>query len=176
MNNANAPFSFSAAFSTLQNTGGSAFSPDGTTLYGAFNVAANSSPAPPANSSTLLISNPSNLAIRLGIRLPENIVAKMVMTSDGTNAWSLSQSGLIYLPLSTLYQYPILSVNSTQVFLTQNPCNPGLAQATVNVSNIGGGKLTYAVTTINSALTAQVSTGVAPSTITFTMEPGRLTM
>ena len=174
MNNANAPFSFPTTFSTLQNVGGSVFSPDGKTLYGAFNVAASSTPLPPPNSSTLLISDPSNLAISLGIRLPENIVAKMVLTSDGANAWSLSQSGLIYLPLSTLRRSPIISVDSTQVFLTQNPCNPGLAQGALRVSNVGAGKLTYAVTTVNSALTAQVSSGVTPSTVTFTMEPGRL--
>jgi len=170
MNNANAPFSLST-FSTPQNTGGSVFSPDGTTIYGAFNVAASTTPLPAPNSSTLLVSDATNLAIRLGIRLPESIVAKTVMTSDGSNAWGLSQSGLIYLPLSTLYQHPILAVDSTQVFLTQNPCTPGIAQGTVHVSNIGGGKLTYAVATINSALTSQVSTGVAPSAIAFTMPP-----
>ena len=175
MNNANAPFAFNTAFSTAQNSGGSVFSPDGTTIYGAFNTAASTTLLPAPNSSTLLIANPSNLAIQLGIRLPENIVAKMVMSSDGTNAWALSQSGMIYLPLSTLYTYPILAVDSTQVFLTKNPCTPGLAQATVNVSNIGGGKLTYAVATINAALSAQVSTGVAPSAITFTMEERSVT-
>ncbi len=37
------------------------------------------------------------------------------------------------------------------------------------------GKLTYAVTTISPTLTAAVSSGVAPSNITFTMEPGRVT-
>src|SRR5262249_55096842 len=47
-NNANAPFSFTAAFNTLQNIGGSVFSPDGTTLYSAFNTAANTTPAPPS--------------------------------------------------------------------------------------------------------------------------------
>ena len=177
MNNANAPFSFSAPFSAVQNAGGSVFSPDGTTIYGAFNVAAAATPTllPVPNSSTLLVSDPGNLAIKLGIRLPESIVANMVMTSDGANAWGLSQSGLIWLPLSTLYQYPILAVDTTQVFLTRNPCNPGVVQCTVRVSNIGGGKLTYAVATINSALTAQVSTGVAPSTITFTMAQRNVT-
>jgi YVTN family beta-propeller protein len=174
MNNANAPFSFPTTFSTLQNVGGSVFAPDGKTIYGAFNVAANSTPLPPPNSSTLLLSDSTNLAISLGIRLPENIVAKMVMTADGGNAWSLSQSGLIYLPLSTLHRSPIISVDSTQVFLSQNPCNPGLAQGTVRVSNAGSGRLTYAVTTVNSALTSQVSTGLTPSAVTFTMEPGRL--
>ncbi len=174
MSNANAPFSFAAAFNTAANIGGSAFSPDGTTLYGAFNVAATSNPPAPSNSSTLLLSDPNNLGIRLGIRLPESIVAKVVITADGSNAWSLSQSGLIYLPLSTLYSYPIIAPDSTQVFLTQNPCNPGLAQATLKINNLGAGKLTYAVTTVSSALTTSVSSGVAPSTIQFTMEPGRL--
>jgi len=171
MNNANAPFSFSAVFSTVANVGGSVFSPDGTTLYGAFNVATTGAPL---NSSTLLYSDPNNLAIHLGIRLPESIVAKVVISADGSKAWSLSQSGLIYLPLSTLNSYPIIAPSSTQVFLSQNPCSPGLAQGTVTINNLGAGKLTYAVTTISSALTASVSSGVAPSTITFTMEPGRL--
>jgi YVTN family beta-propeller protein len=174
MNNANAAFPFTAAFSTRQNIGGSVFTPDGKSILGAFNVAAFTNPPAPSNSSTLLVTDPLNLGVTLGIRLPESIVAKMVMSSDGANAWSLSASGLIYLPWSTLYKYPILAPSSAQVFLSQNPCNPGLAQATVQMTNLGAGKLTFAVTTINSALTSSVSSGVAPSTITFTMEPGRL--
>ena len=174
MNNANAPFSFSAVFSTRQNVGGSVFTPDGKSVLGAFNVAAFSNPPAASNSSTLLVADSTNLGIGLGIRLPESIVAKMVMTSDGANAWSLSASGLIYLPWSTLHNFPILTPSSTQVFLTRNPCNPGLAQATLQMGNTGAGKLTFAVNTISAALTTSVSTGVAPSTITFTMEPGRL--
>ena len=134
----------------------------------------NANPAPPSNSSTLLFTDPNNLAITLGIRMPESIVAKILVTADGSNAWSLSQSGLIYLPLSTLNDYPIIQPSTTQVFLSQNPCNPGLAQGTVQIRNAGGGKLTYAISTISSALTTAVSSGLAPSSIIFTMEPGRL--
>ena len=71
------------------------------TLYSAFNTAANSTPTPPPLASTLLINDPTNLGIRLGIRLPESIVAKMVMLSDGSEAWGLSDSGMIHLPLGT---------------------------------------------------------------------------
>jgi hypothetical protein len=126
MNNANAPFSFNLTFSTRQNTGGSVFTPDGKTLYGAFNTATFTNPPPPTSASVLLVANPTNLGITLGIKLPESIVAKMVITPDGANAWSLSASGLIYLPLSTLYTYPIISSSTSQVFLSENPCNPGL--------------------------------------------------
>lgn len=173
--NANAPFSFTATFSVAQNLGGSVFSPDGTLIYSAFNVAAftGTNPPPKSNSSTLLINDSQNLGIQLGIRMPESIVSKMLISSDGTNAWSLSASGLIYLPLSTLYNYPIIQPETTQVFLSSDPCHRGLSAGSLKINNIGKGKVTFAVTTTHSSLAMQASSGVAPSTLTFTMDPGR---
>ncbi len=173
-NNANAPFTFANSFSAAQNVGGSVFSPDGSTIYSAFNIAAFTANPPPAPiSSTLLINTASNLGIQLGIRLPESIVAKMLITADGTNAWSLSTSGLLYLPLSTLYNYPIIQPSTTQVFLASDPCHRGIASGTLTVNNLGKGKLTFAVTSTHSSLAMLASSGLAPSTITFTMDPGR---
>jgi hypothetical protein len=106
--------------------------------------------------------------------MPESIIAKMVMTSDGADAWGLSESGLIHLPLSQLYTYPIIQPETTTVFLANDPCNPGIASATLNINNIGQGKLTFSVPSSGSALIAQATSGVAPSSITFTMEPGRI--
>ena len=173
MNNANAPFPFTANFNTRQNIGGSVFSPDGSTVIGAFNVTPFSNPAAATNASTMLISDSRNLGIQLGIKLPESIVAKVVITADGSKAWSLSESGMLYLPLSQLYSSPLLVPETTQVFLAVDACNPGLAQATLKINNLGKGKLTFSVATISNALVASVKSGVAPSSITFTMEPGR---
>jgi len=172
---ANSPFPFPAgSFNVQQNVGGSAFSPDGAILYSAFNVAATSQPAPRPQSSILMISDGTNLGIRLGIKLPESIVARMVITSDGEQAWGLSESGLIYMPLGKLYDYLILQPETTQVFLATDLCNQGIARGTVRVSNLGKGKLTFSVPALGTnALVAQVSSGVAPATITFMTEPGR---
>jgi YVTN family beta-propeller protein len=175
-NTANAPFVISATnntFSTLQNVGGSTFSPDGETLYSAFNTAAFTQPAPRPQSSVLLISNPRNLFIKLGIKIPESIIARMVITSDGASAWGLSESGLIHLPLSTLYDYPIIMPESNTVFLAQDECNKGISRGALRINNIGTGKLTFNVPNTGAALVTQVSSGVAPSTITFVMESGR---
>jgi YVTN family beta-propeller protein len=173
-NNANAPFTFTNTFSAAQNVGGSVFSPDGTLIYSAFNVAAFVANPPPAPiSSTLLINDARNLGIQLGIRMPESIVSKMVITSDGTRAWSLSASGLIYLPLSTLYNYPIIQPASTEVFLAQDPCHRGISNASVMINNAGKGKLTFSVTSTHSSLAMQATSGLAPSALTFTMDPGR---
>ncbi len=72
MNTANMPFLFNGNFNTLQNVGGSAFTADGKTLYSAFNSAPFTQPATRAQASTLLISDPRNLSISLGIKLPEH--------------------------------------------------------------------------------------------------------
>ncbi|MCL5743666.1 MAG: hypothetical protein M1541_07035 [Acidobacteria bacterium] len=176
-NVANVPFPLStsttATFNLLQNLGGSAFSPDGETLYSAFNVAPFSQPATRPQASTLLISSSRHLGARLGIKIPESIIAKMALTSDGADAWGLSESGLIHLPLGTLYDYPILQPETTTVFLAVDACNRGLASSTLRITNAGKGKLTFSVPDTTAALVAQASSGVTPSAITFTLEPGR---
>jgi DNA-binding beta-propeller fold protein YncE len=173
-NIANAPFPMANNFNTQSQIGGSIFSADGTTIYSAFNVAANATPAPPSNSSTLLVGDPANLGIRLGIKLPENIIAKIVQLSDGSEAWGLSDSGMVHLPLGKLYNYPILAPETTQVFLAMDDCNHGLAQATLHINNLGKGKLTFSVASgTNAAVEYSIQSGLAPSTITFTMDPGR---
>ena len=173
-NNANAPFTFANAVNTTQNVGGSVFSPDGTTIYSAFNTAANTTPTPPPLASTLLVGDPTNLGIHLGINLPESIVAKMVILSDGSQAWGLSDSGILHMPLGNLYTYPIIAPATTDVFLASDDCNRGVASGTLQINNAGQGRLTFSVATnTSSALVYSQSSGLAPATITFTLEPGR---
>ncbi len=176
-NTANVPFPLSTAatvtFNSTQNMGGSVFTPDGATLLSAFNVAPATTPASRPQASTLLISNPRNLAVRLGIKIPESVVAKMAILSTGDEAWGLSESGLIHLPLATLYDYPILQPETTTVFLASDDCNRGLAKGSLKIVNAGSGTLTFSVPDATAALVAQASSGVAPASIAFTMEPGR---
>ena len=172
-NTANAPFPINGSFNVLQNIGGSSFNPDGTVVYSAFNVAPFVQPATRPQASTLLISDTRHLGIKLGVKLPESIVAKMVITSDGANAWGLSESGLIYLPLSTLYNYPIIAPERTVVFLANDDCNRAVASAALKINNLGQGKLTYSVPDTGAALLSRADSGMAPSSITFTMDPGR---
>ncbi|MDQ2946797.1 MAG: hypothetical protein M3Y27_12765, partial [Acidobacteriota bacterium] len=114
-----------------------------------------------------------NLAIRLGIKLPESIIARMVATSDGSRAWGLSESGVVSLPLATLFDQPILMPERTTVFLAQDQCNPGIAKTSLKINNIGNGRLTYSLPDTGTALESQAVSGMAPSSIVFTMDPGR---
>jgi YVTN family beta-propeller protein len=173
-NTANLPFFIGNGtnpnFNIQANLGGSTFTPDGSTLYTAFNTAATGQ-RPVAN--VLYIANPRNLGVSLGIKLPQSILGKMVATSDGNDVFAVSESGIIRLPISTLFDNPILQPDTTQVFLALDDCNKGLAKARVNVSNLGNGKLTFSVPTATTALVTQATSGVVPAGVDFIMEPGR---
>ncbi len=172
----NLPFPLSAtttSFNIVQNVGGSVFTPDGATLYSAFNSAPASTPPTRPQASTLLVSNADNLVTTLGIKLPESIIAKMVLLSDSSQAWGLSESGLIHLPLGNLYDYPILQPDTTNVFLSNDSCSHGQGGVSLKINNLGKGKLTFSVPTADASLITQVVTGVTPGAVTFMMEPGR---
>ena len=76
-----------------------------------------------------MLNDPDNLLIRMGIQLPENLSGKMVISSDGTNAYALSDSGFITLPLSTLTQSPLAVPASQAVLVTTDPCGVTAATA-----------------------------------------------
>ena len=146
-NAANAPFSFPGGnannFNTQQNQGGSVFSPDGATLYSAFNIAPVQNPPAKANASRLLLNDPDNLLINLGLQLPENLAGKMVASANGAIIYALSESGFMTLPVSAIYQSPIAMPDGAVALLSNDQCgvSPN-KQVSVAVKNMGTGRMT----------------------------------
>jgi uncharacterized protein (TIGR03437 family) len=160
-NTANSPFAFpsNANFNTQTVQGGSIYSPDGSMIWAAFNFAPVANPATAANVSRLLLNDPDNLLIKLGVELPENLSGRMVITAAGDTIYSLSQSGFTIIPISTLTQDPLIQTDSMTQLLTNDQCGVTAAtsQATSNVVNAGKGKLTVSVqsyTLPNTGVTA----------------------
>ncbi len=180
VNTANLPFPITTAannpaITVQRNYGGSAFSGDGNFVFGAFNVAANNANVRP-QADAFLVMNAKNLAVRLGLRMPESILGKIVVTSSGSDIFATSESGLIRIPVGRLFDFPIIMPETTQVFLSVDQCNKSIARAALKISNLGSGKLTFAVPNVTTALVTDVQSGLAPGSITFIMEPGRTTV
>ncbi len=142
-NLANSPFLIAAniQFNTQANQGGSVFSPDGSAIFAAFNIAPQTNPATPANVTELMINDPDNLLINMAVQLPENLAGKIAISSDGANAYALSDSGVLILPLSSMRQSPMAVPDSTVVLLTSDQCGAYSTQRTgrVTIRNAGGG-------------------------------------
>ena len=160
-NVANSPFAFpsgnTANFNTQTNQGGSVFSPDGTTLYAAFNVNPITSPAVAANVTELMLNDPRNLLIRMGLEMPENLAGKMVINAAGNTIYGISDSGFIILPVGSISQSPLVAVDNSTVFIAGDQCGASTSKATINFGNAGSGHLTVNV----QSYTIPSSTGVS---------------
>ena len=151
-------------------TGGSAFSPDGNAVYATFST---QSPINPLNTNNpqnpggavipggigglppglqtqavLQILRSSSLTPEIGLRLPEPIISKIIMSPDGQNLFANSTSGLLVIPIGQLSSLPVLDVSATNVVLSMDMCNRTVATASIQVRNVGGGRMTFAAAVI----------------------------
>ena len=182
-------------------TGGSAFSVDGNAVYGYFSTQTQINPlntnnpqsgnvlpgaipgaAPSANPTraVLHVMRSSSLTPQLGLRLPEPIISKMIASPDGQYLFANSTTGLMVIPIGQLNNMPILDVSTTNVVLSVDVCNRVVATATVQVRNIGGGRMTFAAGLSNSPVTPTAGSppisvnrgsGVAPATMSISFDP-----
>jgi uncharacterized protein (TIGR03437 family) len=163
-NVANSPFAFPTGntnnFNLQQNQGGSVFSPDGSVLYAAFNINPVQNPAANANTTILLINDPTNLLIQTGIQMPENLAGKMVIDKAGDTVYGISDTGFITLPVSTISSSPLVDVGSQLVFLANDQCGvtAKLQSAVNDLTNGGKGRLTLSVQTYT--IPSQGTTGL----------------
>ena len=97
------------------------FAPSGTTLYTVYNVDPVNSTAT-GNIGQLMMADPDNLLITMGIQTPEFFAGKIVVSADGTNAYALSDSGFVSLPLSTISQSALAEPASDVLLLANDQC------------------------------------------------------
>lgn len=163
-NSANAPFTFPSSTSTagnfnLQaNQGGSVFAPDGSVLYAGFNIAAGGA----ASANILLLNDPQNLLITLGLQLPENLAGKMVIDSAGANIYAISDSGFTIIPVGTYRNSPIAQPASQVMLLTSDECGVYASQRTVTDTINNGGKGRFTVSVSPAAVTTTTVAPVGP--------------
>ena len=142
--NATYPITPGSSFNLQSNQGGSVFSPDGQTVYSAFNIAPVGGLPAAANASQLTLNDPDNFLIRMGIQLPENLAGKMVISADGASMYALSDSGFTIVPTGTISQNPLAVPGSNVVLLTHDPCGVTVqsSSATVAINTPGRGGVT----------------------------------
>ena len=145
-NLANSPYQIATGtqFNTETNQGGSVFSPDGSVLYGAFDIAPQTTPASRPNISELLFNDPDNLLIRMALQLPENLSGKVVISSDAQNMFALSESGFVTIPIGTTFRNPIAMPEKSVLLLNNDQCGVFASDrsARLTVNNLGAGRMT----------------------------------
>ncbi|MBI4905565.1 MAG: beta-propeller fold lactonase family protein [Acidobacteria bacterium] len=149
------PFQNGVNFNTQQNQGGSVFSPDGKTVYSAFNIAPVQQPAAQASVTQMMLSDSENLLIQMGLQLPENLTGNMVISAAGDVIYALSQSGFLMIPIGRMGESPIAVVDQAVTLLLNDQCGVTKSRATaqVQVTNAGKGRMTATAQVLQSGTT-----------------------
>jgi uncharacterized protein (TIGR03437 family) len=158
------PITTASNFTTQANQGGAVFSPDGATLYSVYNVDPVNSTAT-TNVGQLMTLDPDNLLVKMGIQTPEFFAGKMVIGADGANAYALSDSGFVALPLSTIAQSALAEPGVDVLLLTNDQCGVSTTStSTVMLNYPGKAKATVSATLLQYAgVTGQASPATAPT-------------
>jgi uncharacterized protein (TIGR03437 family) len=159
-NAVNAPYVFPATanFNIQTSQGGAVYAqtPAGQQLITAYNIVPVQNPAARANAAQLLINSPDNLLIQLGVQLPENVTAKMAITSDSSTVYAISQSGFMVIPIGSLQLSPIAVPDSNVALLASDQCGvtASLNSAVIPVRNAGSRTLTATAQVLTTAATS----------------------
>ncbi len=159
------PTTAASGFNTQANQGGAVFAPSGGTLYSVYNVNP-VNPAGTGNIGQLMFADPDNLLVTMGIQTPEFFAGKMVITVDGSNAYALSDSGFVALPLSTIAQSALVEPATDVLLLTNDQCGVSTTSTSAVALNYPGKiKPTVSTTLLQYAgVAGQASPTTAPST------------
>ncbi len=112
-----------------------------------------------------------NLTIIDQIQLPENLAGKSVLSSDNMTMYSISDSGVLVLPVGSINQAPRIEPAQPDIVFRGNFCDRQVATQTLTVIDPGGGNTAFSISSNTTGLSVSPSSGVTPATISVSVDP-----
>jgi uncharacterized protein (TIGR03437 family) len=119
----------------------------------------------------LQINDIDNLTIRDQVQLPENLAGKSLLSADNNTMYSISDSGVLVLPVGNLAKSPRLSASVEDLVFRGNFCNRNSLTQSFTITDPGGNHTPFSVTTTTSGITISPSSGVTPASVTVSVDP-----
>ena len=129
-------------------------------------------PAVAGEAPVLQIADPDNLAVVEKLQLSENFTGKSVLSSDGNLMYGVSDSGVLIVPIGALSRAPRLTSSVEDVVFRGSFCAGKIASQQFTISDPGGNRTPFTVTSSAPGITVSPASGVTPATITVTVDGG----
>jgi DNA-binding beta-propeller fold protein YncE len=97
-------------------------------------------PATATDAPTLMIADADNLTIRDRIQIPENLAGKSVLNAAATVMYSVSDSGVMVLPVGTLAKAHRVQATQPDLIFRGDFCNQSKATQSLTIVDQGGGQ------------------------------------
>jgi uncharacterized protein (TIGR03437 family) len=165
----NASYPYGIIYAQIPDGSGSGAAPPGATPVTPPGGPVASLPTP---EPVLLLVDADNLTVHERIQLPENLAGRSVLNSKRDVMYSVSDSGVLILPVGSLANQPRLAASKEDIVFRPDPCQSGLASQTFDIVNPGGGKVGFVIIPTNTAVTVTPDSGFTPARVTVSVDPG----
>jgi uncharacterized protein (TIGR03437 family) len=133
-------------------------------------------PSPPAAGSgpaapVLTISDSDNLTVRDQLQLPENLTGRSVLNAAATVMYSVSESGVLALPVGSLNRIHRLAADHEDLVFRGNFCQRGVISQSFQLTDPGGGRTAFSLNANLSGVTISPSSGYTPANIQVQIDP-----
>jgi uncharacterized protein (TIGR03437 family) len=119
----------------------------------------------------LQVDDADNLNVRERYYLPENLAGRSLLSSDFSTMYSISDSGVMILPVGSIGAYPRVVAGQEDVVFRGNFCNRNVATQQVLITDPGGGNTPFSLSTSTAGVTISPSTGTTPATVKISVDP-----
>ncbi|HWB84087.1 MAG TPA: hypothetical protein VG675_08105 [Bryobacteraceae bacterium] len=121
--------------------------------------------APASTPPMLSILDADNLTLREQLRLPENLTGRAVLNANADTLYGVSESGVLVLPVGSLSAAHRLNADHEDLVFQGSLCEHDLITQTLRITDPGGGKTAFALSTDLAGVTISPSSGQTPATV-----------
>lgn len=150
------------AAQTTQSSGSTGSSPSGGST-----ASTPATTAPPV----LQILDADNLTVRERLRLPENLAGKSVLNAARDMMYSVSDSGVLILPVGRLNQTRRVATSHEDVIFRGSFCDRRVSSQEITIFDPGGGRTDFSLSVTGSGVTVSPSSGTTPATVRVMVDP-----
>lgn len=124
-----------------------------------------------AESPQLQILDAENLTVLERLNLPENLVGRSVLASDGATMYSVSESGVVIVPIGRLASLPRIAASVEDLSFRGNFCERQVGTQQLTILDPGGNRTPFQISSKQPGVSVSPSSGVTPLTVTVRVDP-----
>jgi uncharacterized protein (TIGR03437 family) len=122
-------------------------------------------------SPILQILDDDNLAVLEEYQLPENLAGKSLLSSDASTMYSISDSGVMVLPVGSMAGVPRVVASAADVLFQSNFCDRQVQSQQVTIYDPSGANTDFALSVGMAGIEVTPTTGLTPATVYVQVDP-----
>ena len=131
-------------------------------------------PVSATESPVLHVVDADNLTVRERIQLPQMMAGRSVFSSDMNTLYSVSDSGVMVLPVGSLAAAPQIAATQEDVLFLSDSCNRSVITQSLTIAALPGAAnadFTVSLPSGTAGIQLSQSTGTTPATIQIQVDP-----